>query len=473
MKEFNSSFNDGTGKLNIQYEGTAGTTEAPVTSDCNCGEDRTVQVTVVTDDGGASKTVTVNQEGVREQFIPADQTEGMRGSDGELFLGIKEKYANNLPDCCDTAPLLTSIIHINQLESDPSKMITGDIRGEAIQWIRNNSHRVLAKKTAEGQVTYAVLDDSNSNFYEDGTPSVLTGEEGDVFVKLPKFYYRGNDDGPNGSSGDNVTITFSTQPFEDCVEWDGNILIGVYKMPTGSKAQSISDKILDGYSGRSTWIDRSKARGLGYQIIDWQIHCVMACLFYAYYGNTDSSGICGKGDNNYKSNTGKSNNIGMKDTLKSDKLTYVNFWGLEDWYDKMCEWMDGITSDDAGHVIISTPDPTHGRSFAFTVKESDNYLPTHYRFGKYLDISEDNEKYIQEGDYNTFYCDKHNGPREPNHFARRAQERNYDSGGVSSILFNNGKVINGFLNMFCSRLAFRGIMHKAESVEAFKALPVL
>ena len=104
MKEFNSSFNDGTSKLNIQYEGTAGTTEAPVTSDCNCGEDRTVQVTVVTDDGKVSKNVTVNQEGVREQFIPSDQTEGIRGSDGELFLGIKEKYADAVPDCCNSKP---------------------------------------------------------------------------------------------------------------------------------------------------------------------------------------------------------------------------------------------------------------------------------------------------------------------------------------------------------------------------------
>lgn len=100
MKEFKTNFNDGTGELNIQYEGTAGTTEAPVTSDCNCGEDRTVQVTVVTDDGKVSKNVTVNQEGVREQFIPSDQTEGIRGSDGELFLGIKEKFADAVPDCC-------------------------------------------------------------------------------------------------------------------------------------------------------------------------------------------------------------------------------------------------------------------------------------------------------------------------------------------------------------------------------------
>ena len=100
MKKFKTNFNDGTGELTIQYEGTAGTTEAPVASDCNCGEDRAMQVNFITDDGVASKTVTVNQEGVREQFIPSDQTDGIRGSDGELFLGIKEKFADALPDCC-------------------------------------------------------------------------------------------------------------------------------------------------------------------------------------------------------------------------------------------------------------------------------------------------------------------------------------------------------------------------------------
>ena len=61
--------------------------------------------------------------------------------------------------------LIPGVIYINQLESDPSKMITGDINGEIIQWIRQNSHRVLAKKTGEGTVTYIELDDTNSNKY--------------------------------------------------------------------------------------------------------------------------------------------------------------------------------------------------------------------------------------------------------------------------------------------------------------------
>ena len=78
-----------------------------VLADCNCGEDRTVNVAVTA--SSLSKKVTVNQEGVREQFIPADQEEGMMGADGDYFLGIKAEYANNLPDACLPPPLSISI----------------------------------------------------------------------------------------------------------------------------------------------------------------------------------------------------------------------------------------------------------------------------------------------------------------------------------------------------------------------------
>lgn len=38
---------------------------------------------------------------------------------------------------------LVSKIVLNQNLSDPSAMLSGDINGEAIQWIRENSHRYL------------------------------------------------------------------------------------------------------------------------------------------------------------------------------------------------------------------------------------------------------------------------------------------------------------------------------------------
>lgn len=97
---FESQFSDGTGTVSIQYEGTEGTSEAQVAADCNCGEDRTVALSVESEDGSVKKTLTVNQEGVREQFIPAGETEGIICSDGLRFLTIKEKYADSMIECC-------------------------------------------------------------------------------------------------------------------------------------------------------------------------------------------------------------------------------------------------------------------------------------------------------------------------------------------------------------------------------------
>lgn len=99
-KLFESQFSDGTGTVSIQYEGTEGTSEAQVAADCNCGEDRTVALSVESEDGTTKKTLTVNQEGVREQFIPAGETEGIICSDGLRFLTIKEKYADSMIECC-------------------------------------------------------------------------------------------------------------------------------------------------------------------------------------------------------------------------------------------------------------------------------------------------------------------------------------------------------------------------------------
>lgn len=465
MKEFNSNFNDGTGKLNIQYEGTAGTTEAPVTSDCNCGEDRTVQVNFITDDGGVSKTVTVNQEGVREQFIPADQTEGIRGSDGELFLGIKEKYANNMIECCK--PATSNIIYINQLESDPAKMISGDVNGDVIQWIRNNSHRVLAKKTGEGTMTYAVLDDNNSTLYSDGTTADLTGAEGDVFVKLPTFYYAGNDDG-TGASGDNVEIKFSKEPFENSIEWDTNILIGAYEAYYGdNKLQSISGVESSGRISQTDFKQYARNRGTGYQIVDWQMHCVLGCLFYAMYGNTNSQAICGAGTSDYNKVTGQTNILGMNDTVASvnGNSQSVNFWGLENWWGNKSELAEGLTSTAEHYVETEVPDPFPDRNFYWSY---DPIYGRHLRFGRYLDLACDTS---DNGGSSIYYCDTNYGPGEASLvLARSYSGSNADGGVACADADHDASDTDSYSG---SRLAFRGICAEETDIAAFKSLPVL
>ena len=66
--------------------------------------------------------------------------------------------------------------------------------------ILGKRHRCLGKKTAEGEMTICNLHDQDSNYFADAeninsaTPSILTGEEGDVFVYEPTYWYKGVND---------------------------------------------------------------------------------------------------------------------------------------------------------------------------------------------------------------------------------------------------------------------------------------
>ena len=64
---------------------------------------------------------------------------------------------------------LVSYITLDMTITDPATMVTGDVNGAVIQWIRANSHRVVAKKTAEGQVTVCQLKDDDGTKYHDGS----------------------------------------------------------------------------------------------------------------------------------------------------------------------------------------------------------------------------------------------------------------------------------------------------------------
>ena len=400
------------------------------------------------------------------------QTTELFNNDSEKLNGYKNFIAltkdDNTIHLKKVIKKISDVIYINQLQSDPAKMITGDVNGEIIQWIRQNSHRVLAKKTGEGTVTYIELDDDNSNLYAaDGTAAATDGTEGDVFVKLPTFYYRGNDNGPDGSSGDNVEIKFSKEPFDDCVEWDSNTLIGAYEAyNNGGKLYSRSGVKSRGGIMQANFKSYAAARGSGYQLVDWQMHCVLGCLFYAMYGNTNSKAICGEGRYSDSKTCGETNSLGMNDTKAetNGNTMSVNFWGLENWWGNKYEFMEGIECTAANTVQILSPDPSSGRSFTWYYNNP--IYGKHYRFGKYLDLSSD---VTESGSDSTYYCDYNSGPSSSARVVGRSDR--YAGSGVSYAYANYD---SSFTNASDgSRLAFRGVASKADSVEAFKALPVL
>lgn len=415
------------------------------------------------------------------------QTTELFNNDSEKLNGYKNFIAltkdDNIIHLKKVIKKIPGVIYINQLESDPAKMITGDVNGEIIQWIRQNSHRVLAKKTGEGTVTYIELDDTNSNKYAaDGSEAKTDGTEGDVFVKLPTFYYRGNDDGPDGSSGDNVEIKFSKEPFDDCVEWDTNILIGAYEgYFKDNKLYSVSQKISSRYDDINSLLKYASNRGTGYQSVDWQMHCILCCLFYAMYGNTNSQSICGIGSS--KKDMGATNNIGMNDTkAETNGDESINFWGLENWWGNRIEYIKDFASADSesrvGTITVYDPVSKGEREINYSFEVPDYFeYPSKMFFGKYLDIFVTDKNIDNPGGNNKSYCDiqyfKTSGSQicicrsgfVPNSIRGLECGISYISMSDPSSPVNSS---NG-----CARLAFRGVCTKAESVEAFKALPIL
>lgn len=366
-------------------------------------------------------------------------------------------------------PPVNKII-INQTIDDPFSRVFGAVNGDIIRYIRNNSHRVLAKKTAEGAVTYCRLDDSNSNLYHDGSPSILTGSEGDVFVKLPKFYYK-------ATEGDIVNIFFATEKLDDdYIEWDENTLIGAYEgYIEDDKAYSRSGVNSTGSVSQENWKQYSRNRGSGYQIVDWQMHCVMGCLYYAMYGNTNCQAEIGAGTNSYTKATGQTDALGMGDTKASTNgnSQSINFCGLENWWGNKLEWVDDYIGP--ANTPTTVNDPVNGGTRILSIPSSGyiGYYPKKMKFGRYCDLvaTDDDSK---SGDNSIGYSDYQWWPKSTSsssHVLRRSSNVSNTSGGVAYSYAEFDSSITGA--SIGSRLAFRGVSTEISDVELFKSIPIV
>ena len=362
--------------------------------------------------------------------------------------------------------LAMSVITLNQAISDPDTMVGGDVNGEVVKWIRENTHCVLAKKTADGKVTYCRLHDTTRLKYHDGSAAKTDGTQGDVFVKLPTFYYA-------GTEGNNVEITFSRKPFEGSIEWDTNILIGVYESyNNGGKAYSRSGVKSTRSVSQAYWKRYAKARGTGYQLVDWQMHCVLGCLYYAMYGNTNCQATIGAGDLSYDKINGQTDALGMTDTKASTNGNYqsINFWGLENWWGNKYEWME----DDQVNPLakqFTVYDPVTKGTRIIPFKYFNGRFVKKMKFGRYLDLinTEDDD---QRATDSTSYCDYQYWPDSGStRVVLRSDGYSSSDGGVACAHACYDSSSTG--SSYGSRLAFRGVATEAESVAAFKALPVL
>lgn len=358
--------------------------------------------------------------------------------------------------------ILISTIYIDQTITDPASMISGDINGAAIQAIRANSHRYLGKYTAENTMTICQLFDANSNYYHDGTVADLTGAEGDVFMRLPLFYTKATELSANIWK---IQFIYGKKINGDnWMQWGDNDLIGVYKAyQTGSKIYSRSGVTLSVNISQANFKTYARNRGTGFTAVKLKHHNIMAFLFYALYGNTNSQAICGSGTETYPKTAGGTNSLGMTDTVTiNGNSMSINFWGLENWWGNLYEWVDNVVHN----------------NFVLKITEDDGNVREEYinrdvgfikkiRIGDYLDTIT-----IETGASETSgFCDYYYQNETQNSVFIRSNSGNSNYGGIISNGISNLPTITS--PEAGSRLAFLGNVVEEKDVEKFKSLTAI
>ena len=360
----------------------------------------------------------------------------------------------------------TSTITIDQTKTDPGAMVSGDVNGKAIMAIRANSHRYLGKYTASGTMTLCQLDDNDGTKYHDGTAAVLTGSEGDVFMRLPEFHYK-----VTNAETDNVSITFvyGTKPDASYTTWNSGQLVGVYlAYNSSSKLYSRSGVVPSSSITYANFKSYARARGTGYHLVTWEWFNMMIALYLGYYGNMNSQEICGYGTIVKNHSLGGTNSLGMNDTSSIDNPDFVNFWGLEDWWANNCSAIDNISlakySSTSGTLTVTNPISGSTRTLSTKCSFGTGYVSFNKRvITSQLDIFPGVSH--TSGANQLGWCDAWTlaSAGKP----RMGGNTGHPNYGISNIFFN----WDGAASVYsCTRIAFTGTIVLQNNVSTFKGL---
>lgn len=362
-------------------------------------------------------------------------------------------------------------ITIDQTVTDPNSMISGDVNGTVLQWIRNNTHRYIAKKTGDEQVTICQLSDNDTTkFYDNLTSSsvYIRSVNHGVFVRIPRFWYKATE-----TSTNIWKIEFSNRQQDSTwKEWDGNDLIGAYEgVVNGSRLLSISGEPSTGSVSQIDLKSYARANGVGYTLVKWKHHCIVGVLYYALYGNTNCQATIGSGTNTCARNTGLTDSLGMNDSSASatGNSSSINFLGLENWWGNKYEFIDNATFNHGGadykfHIVEDDGSSREVQAY----QHAGTYWPTVMVFGEHLDLVM--KPNTTPGTTSTGFCDSQYFSEAPNQVVQRSCNNSHAYGGVACLEASNPASSTSTGAGFGSRLAFRGTIIEEKNIETFKAL---
>lgn len=342
--------------------------------------------------------------------------------------------------------------------------ITGDINGEIIQSMRSRIRRCLCKKTSDGKVTIAFLNNTNSNFYENGDSAQLDGSDGDVMVYFPEYYYKYEQLEEN-----KFAITYSLNRIDNTFIKVPEYLLGAYEAlhnDTSRKIYSHSGVLSTGAISQLSFKTYARARGSGYQIIDYDQHKMIAWLFYAIYGTRNCQSICGSGTRGYRT-TGQTNAIGNTDTTTANGNSMsVNFLGIENCWGSKYEFLDNVVVNNGTWVITDTVTGVSRNVVGLQTNSSWGYAKTAVA-GDHLDII------AKEGGMNDNmgYSDGFFTVTDSSRAVLRSCSYSDAYGGVAFASANYDA--SSTYSYYGSRLAFRGEITQEDNIGAFRDLPLI
>ena len=360
-------------------------------------------------------------------------------------------------------------ITIDQTVTDPNSMISGDVNGTVLQWIRNNTHRYVAKKTGDGQVTICQLSDNDTTKFHDGLTSssdYISNINYDVFVRIPRFWYKATETTTNVWK-----ITFSnTKQSSTWKEWDGNDLIGAYEgYVISSTLHSRSNVDPTGNTSQTDFKAYARQKGTGYTLVKWKHHCIVGVLYYALYGNTNCQATIGSGTNSYTKTTGLTNSLGMNDSSASatGNSSSINFLGLENWWGNKYEFIGNATFNHGGtdykfYIVEDDGSSREVQAHQYT----GTFYPTVMVFGEHLDLVM--KPNTTSGTTSTGFCDSQYFSGSSNQVVLRSCGGSYADGGVAYLDAHYSA--SSTVASIGSRLAFRGTIIEEKDIENFKAL---
>ena len=162
-------------------------------------------------------------------------------------------------------------------------------------------------------------------------------------------------------------------------------------------------------------------RGNGYQVVDYEMHKVVALLWMAIKGRRNSQNVNGAGIDGVKT-TGGTNNTTNPSPFRETTSGRSRTLGLEDWWGNVSEWITGVAinvpSYDAYYknkCVAPTGSPVDGkwhiRMADGTERVVQGMTTTYYngieicrmKWGRFCDLIP--SKGVSNSNFNTFYCD--------------------------------------------------------------------